>query len=695
MFGYTLGALKEIEPRAGSSLSKIWAIQVAAPLLSALRKSYGLSALPNNDEQFHITVAVRKRGVLLDNGKAKGYETPTDINAGESFERPISRGELKAAAVYKLEGDVQGVSLRKNLHQILDELQHPGLAYNNAHTGEVRAIISGNQQRRDAVLNLLRQRLSDRAKENEARAGKQFRQKRPLQEGVDYKITPMPKQREPMHKVVMTPEAVQNFVRQQGFNRLAAETPDYQKQWLSDRYRLQQDEAGNLTGAVPSLAKKQLLSGEPVYNYQLEPGWQDKKAAFPAANAIMSTISQGAQNIGNRLGLKGVTKGFNAARSAFRGPMTTLGDTVPEGIFQTERQQALQAGNDFLKSFNPKGFQTYAGRVKAPDSIAGHGGAQITDDMLGFRLSSQRGYGQAAVDELTKHLTDHGVTVNRSKMLTLPGYHGWNIKGTYNNTPVEFQLSPRRLQGLNAADHSLAYKPHESGVIPAIGKNIYRPILGYGMTVASPMTPVSTRLAYGGAGLAGTAATTGTGAAVARAISSPTPPVSTPPAQLKAAADCESSSKAIATGVSDERKPADNSQAAKEIAADHLPKNPQRGKKEKLIEQLPAKIASVYMQQLKNLANFREPIVYDESKPVYQNVADHVLKAKHRGDHILRGRQNVHNYKAMLDPNYRYQIATQAVNGTLPKMDPLDKTVQMYGNDIFDMIGNLGKKKNG
>jgi hypothetical protein len=28
-------------------------------------------------------------------------------------------------------------------------------------------------------------------------------------------------------------------------------------------------------------------------------------------------------------------------------------------------------------------------------------------------------------------------------------------------------------------------------------------------------------------------------------------------------------------------------------------------------------------------------------------------------------------------------------------MDPLDKTVQMYGNDIFDMIGNLGKKKNG
>ena len=97
MFGYTLGALKEIEPRSGSSISKIWAIQVSAPLLSALRKSYGLSALPNDDEPFHITVAVRKRGILLDNGVAKGYETPTEVNDGESFEHPISRGELKAA----------------------------------------------------------------------------------------------------------------------------------------------------------------------------------------------------------------------------------------------------------------------------------------------------------------------------------------------------------------------------------------------------------------------------------------------------------------------------------------------------------------------------------------------------------------------------------------------------------------------
>jgi len=291
MFGYTLGSLKEIEPKSGSQLSKVWAIQVSAPLLSALRKSYGLSALPNDDEPFHITVAVRKRGVLLDNGVAKGYETPTEVTDGESFAHPISRGELKAAA--------NGLS----------------------------------------------------------RAGT----------------------------------------------------------------------------------------------------------------------------------------------------------------------------NDCLHSkFSRTG----------------------TNDLL----------------------------------------HG----GKADNVP-----------------------------------------------------------------------------------------------------DREFFPTSLAEGQEDEREHTDNDQVAKEIAKDHLSQDPQYYKKEKLIEQLPAKIASVYMQQLKNLANFREPIVYDESKPVYQNVVDHVFKAKQRGDFILRSQQNAHNYKAMLDPHYRYQVAMQAVNGTLPQMDPLDKTVQMYGNDIFDTIGNLGKKKHG
>lgn len=71
MFGYALGTLKELTPRNIDGVSKVWAIQVSAPALSALRKSYGLSPLLNNDHPFHITVAVRRKGVLQDNAVRK------------------------------------------------------------------------------------------------------------------------------------------------------------------------------------------------------------------------------------------------------------------------------------------------------------------------------------------------------------------------------------------------------------------------------------------------------------------------------------------------------------------------------------------------------------------------------------------------------------------------------------------------
>jgi hypothetical protein len=98
MFGYTLGGLKEIDVKNVDGVSKVWVLHVASPGLSALRKSYGLSALPKDDQPFHITFAVRRKGVLRDNGKAKGYETPAETAEGHRFSNPISRGELKAAS---------------------------------------------------------------------------------------------------------------------------------------------------------------------------------------------------------------------------------------------------------------------------------------------------------------------------------------------------------------------------------------------------------------------------------------------------------------------------------------------------------------------------------------------------------------------------------------------------------------------
>lgn len=86
VFHYGLGPIKEITPKNIEGVSKIWAIQVAAPALAALRKSYGLSPLLNGDHQFHITVAIRRKKVLHNNDVCK-------------FDTARGRGELKAASV--------------------------------------------------------------------------------------------------------------------------------------------------------------------------------------------------------------------------------------------------------------------------------------------------------------------------------------------------------------------------------------------------------------------------------------------------------------------------------------------------------------------------------------------------------------------------------------------------------------------
>lgn len=76
MFGYSLGHLKEITPRNIAGISKVWALQVSAPSLAAIRKSYGLEPLLNG-HQFHITVAVRRKSVLNNNDVSKAAEEKT------------------------------------------------------------------------------------------------------------------------------------------------------------------------------------------------------------------------------------------------------------------------------------------------------------------------------------------------------------------------------------------------------------------------------------------------------------------------------------------------------------------------------------------------------------------------------------------------------------------------------------------
>jgi hypothetical protein len=71
-FRYSLGRLCELTPDGWPDASKAWVIRVHSPELQQLRRSHGLSSLPNDGQyDFHITVAVRRKGVLARSGTAK------------------------------------------------------------------------------------------------------------------------------------------------------------------------------------------------------------------------------------------------------------------------------------------------------------------------------------------------------------------------------------------------------------------------------------------------------------------------------------------------------------------------------------------------------------------------------------------------------------------------------------------------
>ena len=75
-FNYRIGGLVKCKPEGWSEMSDCWMLKVHSPELQELRRSYGLSSLPKNGEfEFHITVAVRRKGVLGRTTKAKNSES--------------------------------------------------------------------------------------------------------------------------------------------------------------------------------------------------------------------------------------------------------------------------------------------------------------------------------------------------------------------------------------------------------------------------------------------------------------------------------------------------------------------------------------------------------------------------------------------------------------------------------------------
>jgi hypothetical protein len=71
-FTYQLGPLQTAVPGGWEEMGRVWFVKINSPGLQNLRKSYGLSALPNEGKyDFHITVAVRRKHVLKPNEVAK------------------------------------------------------------------------------------------------------------------------------------------------------------------------------------------------------------------------------------------------------------------------------------------------------------------------------------------------------------------------------------------------------------------------------------------------------------------------------------------------------------------------------------------------------------------------------------------------------------------------------------------------
>lgn len=73
-FHYNLGRVKTVVPAGWPEMSRCWFIEVISPELMNLRRSYGLTALPNRDGAllpFHCTIAVRRKHVLRKNEVSK------------------------------------------------------------------------------------------------------------------------------------------------------------------------------------------------------------------------------------------------------------------------------------------------------------------------------------------------------------------------------------------------------------------------------------------------------------------------------------------------------------------------------------------------------------------------------------------------------------------------------------------------
>lgn len=145
--------------------------------------------------------------------------------------------------------------------------------------------------------------------------------------------------------------------------------------------------------------------------------------------------------------------GAKALKQAFFGGRAL---SAASGVLQAEREAAVRTGGELISKLEAGGLHIHRARVKSPGSIMGNGGVGVPNDLLGMQAYA-RSPEEAA--SFLRRLKEHGVEVQKSQVLTRPGYHGINAKGVYQNTPFELQLSPSRMSNVGQMmEHSLGYK---------------------------------------------------------------------------------------------------------------------------------------------------------------------------------------------------------------------------------------------
>lgn len=104
---YTTGEVRTVVPDGWDGVSRVWFIIIRSPELEAIRKSYGLPALPQkNGEsfQFHCTFAIRRRNVLRDSDVTKGRQQQSLIHQPGLFADQFQR--KTAAMIERQESDI-------------------------------------------------------------------------------------------------------------------------------------------------------------------------------------------------------------------------------------------------------------------------------------------------------------------------------------------------------------------------------------------------------------------------------------------------------------------------------------------------------------------------------------------------------------------------------------------------------------